>query len=93
MGALTAWLRRNLQRFIFAPDAGVKIAGISANALLLRADNGRPLIAIDRKGNVGVWGLRAGEVTDLSPRIRRQAQPNSEQSRSESAGELAQRVG
>lgn len=62
------WLRVRLQWLIFAPEPGVNIAGVSASGMLLRALNGRPLVAIDSQGNIGSWGLRAGTVKDLTPR-------------------------
>jgi hypothetical protein len=61
------WLQRARQCFIFAPEPGVKVAGVPANGMLLRALDGRPLVAIDRQGNIGAWGLRAGTVKDITP--------------------------
>jgi hypothetical protein len=48
------WLQRTLQRFIFAPDPMLAIAGVRADALLIRADDGHPLVAIDKHGSLGV---------------------------------------
>jgi hypothetical protein len=48
------WLQRALRRFIFTPDPSLAIAGVHAEVLLIRGDDGRPLVAIDKRGSLGV---------------------------------------
>lgn len=67
--AFTRWLQRALQRIVLAPDPCVKVAGVSASAMLFRAPDGRPVIAIDKRGFIGARGIRAGEIEETIPRI------------------------
>lgn len=53
------WLRRMLQRAIFAPEPEVCVGGVLADALLIRSANGKPLLAIDKRGYVGVTLIKA----------------------------------
>lgn len=53
---LTQWLRRKVQQFIFAPNPRCYIGGVKAEAALITAPDGRALVAIDSRGNVGLFG-------------------------------------
>ena len=75
MRVLTQWLRRKAQQFIFAPNPRYYIGGVKAEVALIRAPDGRELIAIDGRGNVGVFGevqaLSFVDAAAYSGRVRR----------------------
>jgi hypothetical protein len=51
------WLRRWLQQLLFAPDESVVINAVPAENLLIRDLNGRPLVAINSFGSIGIYGM------------------------------------